>query len=422
MSNQRPLADDCFALPPGVYWTPVDEALRVLEERLQSLTGVEEVPLSEAAGRIAAEPVHAYWDVPRCPNAAVDGYAYAAASLAGKKAGRLPLTKGRAAAGHPFNGTLASGQALRILTGAPVPAGADTVVLQEETEAGDGWVKILRAPRPGANTRAAGEDLARGAVAVEEGNRLRPQDLAQAASSGASSLRVKKRLRVGILSTGDEIREAEPSLSPDAVADANRPMLRALVQEQGFECVDLGIAGDEGATVRSALKEARDRCDAVVTSGGASGGDEDHISRALAEAGSLHVWRVAVKPGRPLIMGNWDGMPVFGLPGNPVAVFVCFLVFARPALLRLAGAGWNEPRRYQVPLAADIRKKRGRREFLRARLNEAGAAEKFRSEGSGLISGLRWSEGLVELHEDTVEVAAGETVAFIPYTEFGITC
>lgn len=420
MAERRGVADDCFALPPGQYWTPVDDALAVLAERLRPVAGTEELPLAEAGGRIPAEPVCAPWDVPRRANAAVDGYAYAAASLAGHDGNRLRLAEGRAAAGHDWPGELAAGTALRILTGAAVPTGADTVVLQEDVEPENGGIRVLRVPRVRANVREPGEDIGAGEEAVGMGRRLRPQDLAQLASVGVETLLVHRRLRVGVLSTGDEIRETGAWLDPDTIADANRPMLRALLDLQGFEVRDLGIVGDDAPAIRGILDGAVDSCDAIVTSGGASAGDEDHVSRLLNEAGALHVWRVAVKPGRPLIMGNWRGVPVFGLPGNPVAVFVCFLMFTLPSLMRLAGADWITPRRYQVPLAKALRKRPGRREFLRARLNAEGCAERFRSEGSGLISGLRWSGGLVELAEDCVAVEAGEPVAFIPYSSFGI--
>ena len=406
------------ALPPGVRWTPVEEAFGVLEAQFHPVVGTEVVSLSEAVGRIAAEPVIASRGVPLQANAAVDGYAYAAGSLTGGEA--VPLLEGRAAAGHPHAGAVPPGSALRILTGAPLPEGVDTVVLQEEAKAEGGTLRIFRLPEAGANTRAAGEDVRAGEKVIEAGKILRPQDLAQAASVGVTRLAVFCRLRVGLLSTGDEIRAAGEEGEADGVLDANRPMLAALAASLGFEGVDLGIAPDREEAVREALDRAKGVCDALVVSGGASAGEEDHVARLLGAEGEMHVWRVAVKPGRPLVVARWGGVPVFALPGNPVAVFVCFLLFARPALLRLAGAEWRVPRRYQVPLAEALAKKPGRREYLRVRLNGQGAAERYHSEGSGLISGLRWSDGLVELAEETVEVAAGERVAFIPYSEFGI--
>ena len=418
-SGRRP-ADDCFALPPGVHWTPVAEALERLEAQVEPIVGREEEALARCAGRIASSPLIARRAAPAASNSAVDGYAYCASSLDGSGSGTLARLEGSAAAGHPWSGNLPAGCTLRILTGAPMPKGADTVVLQEDVEAAGDTVRILRAPRPGANVRAAGEDLKEGMVAVEPGRRIRPQDLAQAAAAGAGRIEVFRKLRVGVLSTGDELRHPEALRSPEEVADANRPMLIALAESQGFEVVDLGVAADRADTVRASLDRAAETCDALVTSGGASGGDEDHLSRILAAEGRMHVWRIAVKPGRPLAMGSWRGVQVCGLPGNPVAAFVCFLIFARPVLLRLAGSTWVTPRRFAAPISKALKKRPGRHEFLRARVRPDGTLERFHSEGSGLIGGLRWSDGLIELESEVTEVEAGNPVSFLPYSEFGI--
>lgn len=309
---------------------------------------------------------------------------------------------------------------MRILTGGPLPAGADTVEMQERVEVSGGYLRVPQPPKPGTNTRAAGEDMGAGEATVAEGLPLRPQDIAQAVSGGAANLRVYRRLRVGVLSTGDELRRPGVALPPEGVADANRPMLLGMLRKPFVETLDMGIARDSEAALRRRLERARERCDALVVSGGASGGDEDHLARIMEAEGRVDVWRIAVKPGRPLVMAHWRDLPVIGLPGNPVAAFVCGLLFARPALLRMAGAQWPEPRRYRVPLAKDLRKKAGRAEYLRARIDEKGRAERFRSTGSGLISGLRWSDGLIELDEATVEVAAGEPVRYLPYAEMGL--
>ena len=414
-------ADDCFALPPGVHWTPVAEALDRLEAQVAPVVGSEEAFLEDCAGRIAVHPVIARRATPAASNSAVDGYAYRADSLVDGGSGTLARLEGSAAAGHPWHGCVGAGSALRVLTGAPMPDGADTVVLQEDVEIAGDVVRFLRSPRPGANVRAAGEDLVAGATAVEAGHRMRPQDLAQAASAGVSRVDVFRKLRVGVLSTGDELRPADSLCRSADVADANRPMLMALVESQGFEAIDLGIAADCAETVRRSLDHAARTCDALVTSGGASGGDEDHLSRILDAEGRMHVWRIAVKPGRPLAMGSWRGVQVCGLPGNPVAAFVCFLIFARPVLLRLAGSEWVTPRRFAAPVAKALRKRRGRHEFLRARFLPDGKLERFHSEGSGLIGGLRWSDGLIELESDLSEVKAGSVVSFLPYSEFGIS-
>lgn len=413
-----PLSNDCFALPPGVDWTPVDEALDRLRAGVRPVVGTETVPLSRADGRILARDHAAPRANPPGPNAAVDGYGFAHGSLPGGDA-VLPLAAGRAAAGAPFAGSVPPGHAVRILTGALLPEGVDTVVLEEDTRTGEGRV-AFRPPKRGANTRKAGEDVARGAIALRAGSRLRPPDLALAAAVGLGDLEVFRPLTVAVLSTGAEL--AEPGATPDPARtyDANRPMLLSLLARWGLDTLDLGAATDDRAEIRARFDRASGEAHALVTSGGASAGDEDHVSALLKEAGQLNDWRIALKPGRPLALGLWGGIPVFGLPGNPVAAFVCTLVFARPALLRLAGAPWQAPRGVTVPAAFAKSKKPGRREYLRARLTPEGHAEAFGSEGSGRVSGLSWADGLVEIGDGALEIAPGDPVRFLPFAEFGL--
>jgi len=414
------LRDDCFALPPGVDWTPVDEALRLLREAVSCVAGTEEVALADGSGRILAAPVTARRSNPPAANSAVDGYAFAWASLGGAAEADLVLAEGRAAAGSPLPGPVPPGAAARILTGAELPAGADTVVLQEDCEAEAGRVR-LRAPRkPGANTRKAGEDAKAGAEVLPAGRHLTPADLARAAAVGVDRLTVRARLRLGILSTGDELIQPGANPAAPGIFDANRPMLAALAASQGFAAVDLGAVRDRPELVRAALDRGAAEADAIVTTGGASSGDEDHVSRLLTGEGRIATWRIAVKPGRPLALGFWKGVPVFGLPGNPVAAFVTFLIFARPALMAMAGAGWTEPQGFLVPAAFEKAKKPGRREYLRARMRADGHVEVFHSEGSGLIGGLSWAEGLVELPDGAVTVKPGDPVRYIPYGSFGL--
>jgi len=229
---------------------------------------------------------------------------------------------------------------------------------------------------------------------------------------------------VATLSTGNELTQpgAAPGgrLSPGGIYDSNRPMLAALAARMGFEAIDLGAAPDDAAAVRAALDRGAAKADAILTTGGASVGDEDHVSRVLGEAGARTLWRIAVKPGRPLALGTWGGAPVFGLPGNPVAAFVCFLIFARPALMVMAGADWPEPRRLTLPAAFEKSKKPGRREFLRGRIGADGRVEAFRSDGSGLISGICWAEGLIDLPASGAEIRPGDPVAFLPFSELGL--
>ena len=411
-----PLRNDCFALPQGVHWTPVDEALELLRIRLSPVTASEDVPLYSAQGRIAAREVTALRANPPLPNTAVDGYGFAGARVEGVH--RLPLVQGRAAAGDA-PGAVPAGSAIRVLTGAALPDGVDTVILQEDVALEDHHI-VFRGPlKQGSNTRRAGEDVQAGDVIVPAGRAMTPADLALLAATGVARVAVCKPLRVGVLSTGDELAEAGAASVAGQIYDANRPMLLALLERLNHTPVDLGRVPDNRDALRKTLDAAAGQVDAILTSGGASAGDEDHVSALLEEAGAMAMWRIAMKPGRPLALGLWDGVPVFGLPGNPVAALVCTLVFARPALALLAGSDWVVPQGFTVPAAFAKRKKAGRREYLRARMRD-GRAEVFPSEGSGRISGLSWAEGLVELSETARDIKEGDPVRFIPFGSFGL--
>ena len=418
-----PLRDDCFALPAGIHWTPVDEALELLRARLHPVVNTETCTVSDALGRILAQPATAHRANPPTPNTAVDGYGFAHASLPESDPDTgaiiLPLTPGRSAAGAPYCDALPPGTALRVLTGAALPEGVDTVILQEDVSATPTHIAFHPGIRPGANTRKAGEDAAADAPLFPIGRRLTAPDLALLSATGTATLKVFGRLRVAVLSTGDELVEAGDPAGPSQIYDANRPMLLGLVRQFGFTPVDLGRIKDDRAALRAAFDRAAEQSDAILTSGGASAGDEDHVSALLKDTGNIATWRIALKPGRPLALGNWKGTPVFALPGNPVAALICTLIFARPALCLLAGAGWSLPQGFEVPAAFSKRKKPGRREYLRARIRD-GRAEVFASEGSGRISGLSWAEGLVELPDGAQDIRPGDPVRYIPYASFGL--
>ncbi|WP_347312305.1 molybdopterin-binding protein [Defluviimonas sp. SAOS-178_SWC] len=414
------LRDDCFAMPQGVSWVPVEEALERLREILQPVAGTELLPGRDALGRILAEDAVARRSNPPRANSAVDGYGFAHAAT-GEGVQRLPLVAGRAAAGQPFSGAVPPGQAIRILTGAILPEGVDTVVLEEDCATDGATVAFDGPAKPRANTRRAGEDVAEGAVALRAGHRLRPPDLALLAALGIAKVTVFRPLRVGVLSTGDEIVD-DPggAAAPHQIYDANRPMLLALAERWDCAPVDLGHVPDDPAAIAATLHRGAAEADVILTSGGASAGDEDHVSALLRARGTLSSWRIAMKPGRPLALALWNGIPVFGLPGNPVAALVCALIFARPALSSMAGAGWAAPQGFTVPAAFSKRKKAGRREYLRARLDSEGRAEVFASEGSGRISGLSWATGLVELPDAAAEITPGIPVRYLPYSSFGL--
>ncbi len=414
------LRNDCFAMPQGVDWVPVDEALTLLRARLHAVTGTEDLAVADAYGRVLAAPAMARRSNPPRPNSAVDGYGFAHAAT-GAGVQRLPLVQGRAAAGQPFDGAVPPGSAVRILTGAILPEGVDTVVLEEDC-ATDGQALAFDGPvKRGINTRQAGEDVSEGATILPADRVLTPADLALLSAVGVARVTVHRRLRVAVLSTGDELLP-DPGLpaAPHQIFDANRPMLMALLSGWGIEAVDLGHAPDDATEIAARLDRGAQSADVILTSGGASAGDEDHVSRLLRDRGNLSSWRIAVKPGRPLALALWGGVPVFGLPGNPVAALICALVFARPALSVLAGAGWSQPQGFIVSAAFTKHKKAGRREYLRARLSEDGTAEVFTSEGSGRISGLSWATGLVELPDGACTISPGDPVRYLPYASFGV--
>ncbi|PWJ22017.1 molybdopterin-binding protein [Jannaschia seohaensis] len=406
------LAASCQAMPAGVHWTPMGEALETLRATHPCCVGVETVPLSRAARRVLAEDVTARRAHPPRANAAVDGWGFAHASL---PPGPIPVAPGRAAAATTRAAAVPPGHAIRILTGAALPSGVDTVALQEEAELRDGALHLRAVPRPGANAREAGEDVTEGATVLSAGRVLTPGDLALAAAAGLGDLPVRAPLRVGVLSTGDEL--IPPGAPGEGTPDANRPMLMAMLAGWGLAPVDLGHVADDPDALRAVLSAAP--CDAILTSGGASAGDEDHLSRLLSREGCVHHWRIAIKPGRPLMLGEWQGRALFGLPGNPVAAFTCAALFARPALLQMAGSGWSVPSPQPVPAAFAKRKKPGRTEIYRARLRD-GRAEVFASEGSGRTSGLSWAEGFVILPDAASEIAEGDPVPYLSFAALGL--
>ncbi|MCV6823217.1 MULTISPECIES: bifunctional molybdopterin-guanine dinucleotide biosynthesis adaptor protein MobB/molybdopterin molybdotransferase MoeA [Halocynthiibacter] len=413
-----PLRDDCFALPDGVEWTPVETALATLRDRLKCVVRSETVPVSAACGRIAAQDILAPRDNPPTANSAVDGYGFA--NPTAQEAYHLTLVDGRAAAGAPYQSVVPAGHAVRILTGAALPAGVDSVVMQEDVQLVGNELRFSGPLKPRANARKAGEDVRKGSVIVAEGEEITPQAIALLSATGCDEVEVRALLRVGVLSTGDELVPAGEAASPTQTYDANRPMLLELARAWGFEPVDLGHVPDNRAALKTALDQGAESADVIFTSGGASAGDEDHVSALLSEQGTLHHWRIALKPGRPLALAMWGGVPVFGLPGNPVAAFVCALIFARPSLGVLAGAPWRSPLAFQVPADFTKKKKAGRREYLRGRLNSDGTVSAFESEGSGRISGLHWANGLIEVEEDRTQISEGELVRFLPFAGFGI--
>lgn len=395
----------------------VDQALALLAGRVAPLGRIEEVSLDDALDRVLAEDVVSAIDVPPHDNSAMDGYAFAAGTVPAD--GRL-LRVGRSAAGHPFAGTVGAGQCIRILTGAVVPAAVDTVAMQEDCTLDGDWVTVPTTLKPGANCRPAGEDVARGATVLSAGRRLRPQEIGLAAAVGRTGLRVHARLRVAVFSTGDEINSPGSPLPAGGIYDSNRFSAMALLRGLGAAVTDLGILPDDRAAIVAALDRAATDHDVILTSGGVSVGDEDHVKAAVQSLGSLHFWRLAIKPGKPVALGQVRGRTFIGLPGNPVAVMVVFLLLARPLLLRLMGADPTRPA--VVPVRADFafRHKPGRREWLRARLCQRDGqmwAQKYPQESSGVLSSMVWADGLVAVPEDRGDVAPGDVLEYLSFAE-----
>jgi len=418
------LIDDCFVLDKDRL--PHDEAIGILKARVHPVTGTEQVPLAGASGRFLAEPIVSPRPIPAHDNAAVDGYAFASSGYDVTN-GTAFRVVGEAAAGHPFKGALPGGAAVRIFTGAVVPAGLDTIAMQEDVRVeerdGNRWAVIPPGLKAGANRRLAGEDTKPGEMLLAAGARLRPQDVASAAATGLGAALCHAPLKVAMFSTGDEILRPGEAFVAGKVYDANAPMLHGLIAACGAEAVDLGVLPDTRDLVVAALSEAAKTFDAIVISGGASQGQEDHVVASIDALGKRHLWQIAIKPGRPMSFGQIGDCVVLGLPGNPVAVFVCFLMYVRPVLTRLAGGLWPEPTRFPVPANFTQKKKVGRREFWRARLlreNGRLSVAKFPRDGSGLISSLREADGLIEVREEVDEIRAGDVVDFIPYSEFGL--
>jgi molybdopterin molybdotransferase len=410
------LSDDCFAF--GGPMMSVDEAVSIIAARVTAVGDVEVVSLTEADGRILAKDIAAPLPLPPFTNSAVDGYAVRSGDLPQLEERTFPVA-GRVQAGASVHEPIKPGHATRIFTGAPLPQGADTVFMQEDVRLDQGRVVLPAGLKPGANVRPAGEDIAIGHPALKSGQRLRPQDVALAAAFGLTHVEVRRRIRVAVFSTGNELVSPGAPRGPAQLFDSNRFMLMAMLVRLGCEVSDLGILRDDRASLASALKKVADAHDLIVTTGGVSTGEEDHVKAAVESVGTLVLWRMAIKPGRPVAMGIIGGTPLIGLPGNPVASFVTFVHVVRPTILALAGAIQQHLVPMPVRAAFTYKKKIARREYVRVNLrkSEDGVLEavKFPREGAGLLSSLVDTDGLVELGEEITQVQPGQTVGFLSY-------
>ena len=433
----RKLVDDCFRTDPRDQKRMSHaETLALIRERVAPVVDRTERRLDRAVGAVLADDVIASISVPGHTNSAVDGYAFAHAAYTSNDGSNGPANKpdvaahfalsARIAAGAGGDATVDRNEAARIFTGAVMPPNLDTVAMQEDCEfdAAKGTVLVPPGLKRGANVRLAGEDVKAGTLILERGQVIRAPDIAALASIGIQTIPCFDLPRIAIVSTGDEVVRGGGALLAGQVHDVNTPLLLALAAQCRCVVTDLGVWPDQRDVVAAKLKEAAQNFDLVITSGGASQGEEDHISHALAAIGTRHFWQIAVKPGRPLMLGQIGDTAIVGLPGNPVAVFVCFLMYVWPMIRQLGGAQWREPRRF--PLKADFEfkdRKVGRREFWRGttlQTSDGMVVRKFPRDGSGLISGLRAADGLIDVGEAVPAIRHGDLVSFIPFSEFGI--
>jgi molybdopterin molybdotransferase len=400
-----------------------EEALDHLLAAAEPVAETKLLPLSVARGRILAEAVASTVTVPPLDNSAMDGYAVRCADIA-QAGATLPVSQ-RIPAGSVGH-ALAAGTAVRIFTGAPIPAGADAVVMQEFCEHGpDGKVIVNQVPKPGQNIRRAGEDIMTGAAVLQAGTRIGAAEIGLAASIGIAQLPVRRHLRVALLSTGDELTEPGNPLPPGGIYNSNRHFLRAMFEQMGCAVTDAGHVPDTFEATRAALRTAAEAHDLIVTSGGVSVGEEDHVKPAVEAEGALSLWKIAIKPGKPLAFGHVrkvgaggtaSSTAIIGLPGNPVSCFVTFLLFLRPYVLKRMGMATTLPLVRQLVSASDWNKPEDRRSFLRARIAPDGRVELYPNQSSGVLTSCAWADGLVDVPANQT-FKAGDPVRYIPFAD-----
>ncbi|MCP4392118.1 MAG: molybdopterin molybdotransferase MoeA [Gammaproteobacteria bacterium] len=396
-----------------------DDALAQLTDAIKPIGKVVNVELRAAPGAVLAETIESSIDVPGCAISSMDGYAIRTADLADAGSTSLPLSQ-RIPAGSAAV-ALTPGTAARIFTGAPIPEGADAVIMQEQVEAGVDGISFEMRPARGSNIRPAGNDINSGTRILTRGCRLRAQDIGLAASVGLQTLPVYEPVRVGMFFTGDELIEPGETLAAHQIYDSNRYTLHGLLSAMGCEIVDLGLVGDSLEETEAAMQNASTRADLVVTSGGVSVGEEDYVRIAIEQIGELRMWRIGIKPGKPLAYGQINGTAFMGLPGNPVSVFATFCLFVCPVIQIMQGRTWQKP--ISMPLSADFDwpKPDSRREFLRARLvrNTDGqtVVQIYPNQDSGVLTSTVWADGFVEIAENQT-VSAGEVVNYLPFAQF----
>lgn len=412
---------DDIGCDSGNTLMPIDDALTMLIDNANPITETERLPLTEAQGRILAENLSSNIDVPPHDNSAMDGYAVRSADFATSKEVLLPVSQ-RIPAGK-MGTELETGTAARIFTGAPIPSGADAVVMQEVCTADGNGVRITGPIPIGKNLRKAGEDIQSGDHILEAGTKLKPQDIGLAASVGIGEVVVYKKLRVGIFFTGDELREPGEKLEAGQIYNSNRHTMRGILENLNCEIVDLGTVEDTLEATKVAMLKAAEETDLVMTSGGVSVGEEDYIRIALEELGQLDMWRINIKPGKPLAFGKVGGTSFLGMPGNPVSVFATFCIFARPFILKKQGANETKANSFRVPAAFEWPKAGKRHEYVRARVepdnNGRPTIVLYPHQGSGVLTSTSWANGLAVIPADTL-IKPEDIVEFIPFSELAV--
>jgi len=420
-------SNDCYSpdqqlLPAPIVWQRMQDAV-------STQVSCETLAIGECINRRLSEDVSTSYDSPRFNNVAVDGYAFNYDDLTSAKDLSLPLMAAEANAGGSAKISLASGHCIRVLTGARMPLGADTVVMQEDvsviqTTDSQSTVTFPSDCKAGGNWRPKGEDVKAGEIIINKGQQIRPQDIGLAAAAGHAQLKVYTKVKVALFSTGNEVYELGEELPEDGIYDVNRHLLKALLTSLHCEVTDLGILADDYNLVSDALNAASKNHQLIITSGGASTGSHDHVAAVLKDIGEVHGWRLAIKPGRPLAFGKVGNAFFLGLPGNPVAANVCTLMFGQPLIRAIGGGGWQRPKSYVQKLGFDVKKKAGRREWLRVyqevQSNGDILLKRSASHGSGILTSMTRADGLVEIDEATSSLPEGSLVSFIPFASFGI--
>ena len=414
--------NDCYS--PAQQLQTAETVWQGMQALASTQVKSQTLPLEQCMNRRLAEALTTPYDSPRFDNAAVDGYAFNCNDLIQQPDATLPLMATEANAGGSEKLSLKQGYCMRVLTGAQMPKGANTVVMQEDVHLTNDSVTFPSHYKAHSNWRPQGEDVKAGEVIINQGQLIRPQDIGLAAAAGQAQLRVYNKVRVALFSTGNEVYELGQELPEDGIYDVNRYLLKALLTSLHCEVTDLGILADDFSTIRTALDSASQDHQLIITSGGASTGSHDHIANVLKDLGEVHAWRLAIKPGRPLAFGQLGSALFLGLPGNPVAANVCTLMFGQPLIRVLSGGGWHRPKSYPQKLGFDVNKKVGRREWLRVfqeqQPNGDYVLQRSASHGSGILTSMTRADGLVEVDEASGNIPAGSLVDFIPFTSFGM--